>query len=130
MVRRQDLASHVLLRVPPEPGVSRRHADTMWEEVSFQELTSYQGHSLWPGGCLPTGRSWSFLSAGRELWGTWAGPRLLSREVRGPRPSIAHPCIHSTQQPNIPSQTDTHRTGKVTMVLMATSPSGGINTFF
>lgn len=66
----------------------------------------------------------------RELWGTWAGPRLLSQEVRGPQLSIAFPCIHSTQQPNIPSQTNTHRTGKVTMVLMAMSPSGGINTFF
>ena len=64
----------------------------------------------------------------RELWGTWAGLRLLSWEVRGPQLSITHPCIHSTQQPDIPSQTDTHRTGKVTLVMMATSPSGGINT--
>ena len=54
----------------------------------------------------------------RELWGTWAGLRLLSREVRGLQLSITHPCIHFTQQPNIPSQTDTHRTGKVTMILI------------
>lgn len=54
----------------------------------------------------------------RELWGTWVGLQTTSREVRSLQLSITHPCILLHTAAQHPITIDTHRRGKVTMILI------------